>query len=65
MSMTRHLKNLQKLWTQRQGATNDKEQLLLIDKVLKSIEDGYRFLTKAMKRKQYDQALELAYKAGK
>lgn len=64
-SIRNHLKNLQKLWTQRQGATNDKEQLLLIDKVLKSIEDGYRFLTKAVKRQQYDQALELAYKAGK
>lgn len=64
-SIRNHLKNLQKLWTQRQGATNDKEQLLMIDKVLKSIEDGYRFLTKAMKRKQYDQALEFAYKAGK
>ena len=29
------------------------------------IEDAYRFLTKAIKRQQYDQALELAYKAGK
>ena len=27
------------------------------------IEDAYRFLTKAIKRQQYDQALELAYKA--
>lgn len=64
-SIRNHLKGLQKLWTQRQGATNDKEQLLLIDKILKLIEDGYRFLTKAIKRQQYDQALELAYKAGK
>ena len=60
-----YLKGIQKIWTQRQGATNDKEQLLLIDKVLKMIEDAYRFLTKAIKRQQYDQALELAYKAGK
>lgn len=60
-----HLKNLQKLWTQRQGATNDKEQLLIIDKILKSIEEAYRFLTKASKREQYDQALELAYQKGK
>lgn len=60
-----HLKGLQKLWTQRQGATNDKEQLLLIDKVLGFIEQGYRNLTKAIKRQQYDAALEAAYKAGK
>lgn len=60
-----HLKGLQKLWTQRQGATNDKEQLLLIDQILQYIEDAYRYLTKAFRRKQYDQALEQAYKAGK
>lgn len=64
-SIREHLKGLQKLWTQRQGATNDKEQLLLIDKILKFVEDGYRYLTKALKRQQYDAALELAYKAGK
>lgn len=64
-SIRNHLKGLQKLWTQRQGATNDKEQLLLIDKILKHIEYGYRYLTKSLKRKQYDQALEIAYKAGK
>lgn len=64
-SIRNHLKGLQKLWTQRQGATNDKEQLLLIDKILKSVEDAFRYLTKALKRQQYDQALELAYKAGK
>ena len=60
-----HLKGLQKLWTQRQGATNDKEQLLLIDKILKFVEDGYRYLTKSIKRQQYDEALERAYKSGK
>lgn len=64
-SIRNHLKGLQKLWTQRQGATNDKEQLLLIDTILKFVEDGYRYLTKAIKRKQYDKALEIAYKAGK
>lgn len=64
-SIRNHLKGLQKLWTQRQGATNDKEQLLLIDKILTYVEDGYRYLTKTLKRQQYDQALELAYKAGK
>lgn len=64
-SIRNHLKGLQKLWTQRQGATNDKEQSLLIDKILKCIEDGFRYLTKALKRQQYDQALELAYKEGK
>lgn len=58
------LKELQKLWTQRQSATNDKEQLLLIDKVLSAIEDGYRYLVKAVKRQQYDEALDKAYKDG-
>lgn len=64
-SIREHLKSIQKLWTQRQGATNDKEQLLLIDKILKFVEDGYRYLTKTLKRQQYDAALELAYKEGK
>lgn len=64
-SIRNYLKQLQKMWTQRQGATNDKEQLLLIDKILKTIENGYRFLTKAIRRKQYDEALEMAYKSGK
>ncbi|SHK92599.1 Anaphase-promoting complex, cyclosome, subunit 3 [Hespellia stercorisuis DSM 15480] len=63
-SIRNHLKSLQKLWTQRQGATNDKEQLLLIDKILGFIEDGYRYLTKELKRQQYDKALKIAYKDG-
>ena len=59
-----HLKSLQKLWTQRQGACNDKEQLMQIEKVLDAIEDAYRLLTKETKRKQYDAALDAAYKNG-
>lgn len=58
------LKEIQKLWTQRQSACNDKEQLLLIDKVLSAVEDGYRYLVKAIKRKQYDELLDKAYKDG-
>lgn len=58
------LKAMQKLWTQRQGACNDKEQLLQIDAVLDLIESGYRFLTKATIRKEYDKALDEAYKSG-
>ena len=58
------LKAMQKMWTQRQGACNDKEQLLQIDSVLGLIENCYRFLTKATKRKEYDKALEEAYKNG-
>ena len=58
------LKEIQKLWTQRQSACNDKEQLLLIDKILNAVEDGYRYLIKAIKRKQYDEVLEKAYKDG-
>ena len=60
-----HLKGLQKTWIQRQGATNDKEQLLIIDKLLENVQEAVRYLTKAAKRQQYDQALDLAYKAGK
>ena len=59
------LKSIQKLWTKRQGACNDKEQLLLIDKILNAVEEGYRYLTKEIKRQQYDRALEKAYKEGK
>lgn len=58
------LKEIQKLYTQRQSSCNDKEQLLLIDKVLNAVEDGYRYLIKALRRKQYDEALEKAYKDG-
>lgn len=60
-----HLKKLLKIWTQRQGATNDEQQLLEISNVLDLIESGFRFLTKATKRKQYDASLEAAYKNGK
>lgn len=59
-----HLKTMQKLWTQRQGACNDKEQLLIIDKIQSTIEEAFRFLTKVIKRKQYDAGLEKAYKDG-
>jgi tetratricopeptide (TPR) repeat protein len=58
------LKQIQKIWIQRQSACNDKEQLLLIDKVLSAIDDGYRYLVKDIKRKQYDEALDKAYKDG-
>ena len=56
-----HLKQIQKIWIQRQSACNDKEQLMLIDKVLSAVDDGYRYLVKDVKRKQYDEALEKAY----
>lgn len=60
-----HLKNMEKIWIQRQGATNDKEQSLLIDKIIDNIRDARRYLIKAAKRQAYDQALELAYQAGR
>lgn len=60
-----HLKNLYRIWIQRQGATNDKEQLLIIDSLLKNVENAMRYLTKAAKRQVYDKSLELAYQAGK
>ena len=40
------LKDLQKVWTKRQSACNDKEQLLIIDKIQEMIENAFRFLTK-------------------
>ena len=58
------LKEIQRLWTKRQSACNDKEQLLLITDILSKVEDGFRYLVKAIRRKQYDEALDKAYKAG-
>ena len=63
-SIKNRLKEIQKSWTLKQSATNDKEEFLLIDKVLNAVEDGYRYLIKAIKRKQYDEALDKAYKDG-
>lgn len=60
-----HLKNMEKIWIQRQGATNDKEQSLLIDKIIDNIRDARRYLIRTAKRQAYDQALELAYQAGR
>lgn len=58
------LKEIQRLWTKRQSACNDKEQLLIIDELLSKVDEGFRFLVKAIKRKQYDEALDKAYKDG-
>lgn len=54
----------QNQWIKRQNACNDKEQLLLIEKMMETLEQAFRFLTKPLKRKQYDKALEEAYKKG-
>lgn len=59
------LKEIQRLWTKRQSACNDKKQLLLIDQILSKVDEGFRYLIKALKRKQYDEALDKAYKNGK
>lgn len=59
------LKEIQRLWTKRQSACNDKEQLLLIDQILSKVDEGFRYLVKALRRKQYDEALDKAYKNGK
>lgn len=58
------LKEIQRLWTKRQSACNDKEQLLLIDDILSKVAEGFRYLVKALKRKEYDDALDKAYKKG-
>lgn len=59
------LKEIQRLWTKRQSACNDKEQLLLITDILSKVEDGFRYLVKAARRKLYDEDLDKAYKAGR
>ena len=59
------LKEIQRLWTKRQSACNDKEQLLLIDQILAKVDEGFRYLIKAVRREKYDEALNKAYKAGK
>ena len=59
------LKEIQRLWTKRQSACNDKDQLLLIDQILAKVDEGYRYLVKASRRKQYDEELDKAYKEGK
>ena len=58
------LKELQKMWTRRQSACNDKEQLLNISRVLKLVEDAYLKLTKSLNRKNYDKELDEAYANG-
>lgn len=58
------LKEIQRLWTKRQSACNDKEQLLLIDDILTKVGEGFKFLVKPLKRKEYDTALDKAYKDG-
>lgn len=64
-TIKKQLKEIQRLWTKRQSACNDKEQLMLIDRILKYVEDGYRYLVKQSKREEYDKALDKAYKDGK
>lgn len=59
------LKEIQRLWTKRQSACNDKEQLLLIDEILTKVGEGFKYLVKSIKRKEYDAALDKAYKEGK
>lgn len=59
------LKEIQRLWTKRQSACNDKEQLILIDNILEKVGEGFRYLVKATKRKEYDTSLDKAYKEGK
>lgn len=60
-----HLKNILKIWIQRQGATNDKEQLMIISNIVENAQNAMKYLTKAARRQQYDLALELAYQEGK
>ena len=58
------LKELQRLWTKRQSACNDKEQLVLIDNLMSKIGEGFKLLIKKIRRDEYDSALDEAYKNG-
>lgn len=58
------LKGIQKQWIRKRNACNDKNQLLLIEKVMVAVEQAFRYLTKPVMRKQYDKSLEEAYKKG-
>lgn len=51
------LKEIQRLWTKRQSACNDKEQLLLIDEILTKVGEGFKYLVKSFKRKNTMQLL--------
>lgn len=64
VTIKKKLKEIQRLWTKRQSACNDKEQLLLIDDILTKVGEGFKYLVKALKRKEYDRALDKAYKDG-
>ena len=46
------LKEIQRLWTKRQSACNDKEQLMLIENVLTKVGEGFKYLVKSLKRKE-------------
>ena len=63
-TIRKKIKDLNKFWVKREAACNDKEQLLIIDKVKKNLDEALKFLTKATMRVQYDKALEKAYKNG-
>lgn len=64
-SIKTRLKEIQRMWTKRQSACNDKDELLIIDELLKKVEEGFRYLIKVVRRKEYDEALDKAYKDGK
>lgn len=58
------LKEIQKFWTLRQNACNDKEQSLIIDDILSGVQEGFKNLIKKEKRAAYDKALDDAYQSG-
>lgn len=58
------VKKRQNQWVKRRNACNDKDQLLLIDKMMDILEQAFRYLTKTENRKRYDKALDEAYKNG-
>ena len=51
-------------WLKRQNACNDKEELLIIEEMMKAITQAFEMLVKPDKRKKYDKALDEAYKKG-
>ncbi|MBO5054782.1 MAG: hypothetical protein J6C64_00295 [Lachnospiraceae bacterium] len=64
-SIKQQLVKLQQIHLRRQSATNDKEELSILEEIINKIGDAIHFLTKKNLRQQYDADLEKAYAEGK
>lgn len=64
-SIKQQLVKLQQVHLRRQSATNDKEELSILEEIINRIGDAIHYLTKKNLRQQYDAELEKAYAEGK